>query len=55
MVPVLLGNALQEAKDGNEVETILETPAPTLVVGMPSGPSWLRHDFVIPEELNALH
>lgn len=41
---------VREAEDGNEVETIPETPAPTLVVGKPSGPSWLRPDFVIPED-----
>lgn len=42
-----LGRAERVTEDGNRVESVPETPTPTLLVGKPSGPSWLRPNFVI--------
>lgn len=38
------------ADEGNEVEVVPEMPVATLVVGSPDDPSWLRSNFVIPED-----
>lgn len=45
-----LGRAERVTEDGNRVDSVIETPAPSLVVGTPSGPSWLRPNFVIPDD-----